>query len=323
MKSRPLPLLCLLFLILPTLASADTPTLGEKTVLSRLPEETYEVTTIRLWPDGAPDEPRPLKPEEEVMEGERGGDRILWVTQPSMIVARPRNLEGPVPAVFVCPGGGYGSLGVDSGGVDIIHWLKDHGIAGVYMKYRVPKRHQGYEMHYHPLQDIQRAMSLLRSQAGDLGIDPEKIGVIGFSAGGNLAAMLGTHHTPEDRIYEPIDAADQVSCRPDFVATVAAAYLTDPILSDSLRPELNVDGIARNITPPTFITSAVGDKFTVGSLHYFLALRDRRVPAEAHIYEQGGHAEGIHEGPNNQWPEMFADWLKRIGIITPVEGQQP
>src|SRR5581483_4479906 len=98
------------------------------------------------------------------------------------------------PAVLVCPGGGYGSLGIDQGGVDVIHWLNEMGGTGVYMKYRVPKRHANYPMHHQPLQDIQRAVSLLRSRADELKIDPKRIGVIGFSAGGNLAAMLGTHH---------------------------------------------------------------------------------------------------------------------------------
>jgi acetyl esterase/lipase len=287
---------------------------GERAVRERLSPDEFELTTIRLWPDQGPDEPRPIA-EETVGVAERGGMRITNVTRPSITVARPKNTSGAPPAIVVCPGGGYGSLGIDSGGVDVITWLKPLGIAGVYMKYRVPKRHNGYPMHHQPLQDIQRAVSVLRGRAEELRIDPNRIGVIGFSAGGHLAAMLSTNHQQADRIYEPIDDADQISCRPDFAAMVAPAYLTNPIVSDQLDPALKPDGIARNVTPPTFITSAVADKFTIGSCHYILALQAERVPAELHVYEAGGHAEGIHDGPDNQWPHMFEDWMRRRGLI--------
>lgn len=290
---------------------------GEVEVGKHLSAEQYEITTIRLWPVEPPDEPRPIA-EESVAKGRRAM-RIENVTQPSMTVARPKGAAGSTPAILVCPGGGYGSLGVDEGGVDVIKWLKPLGVTGVYLKYRVPKRHRGYAMHHQPLQDIQRAVSLLRSRSGELRIDPERIGVIGFSAGGNLAAMLSTNHQQEDRLYKSVDEADQVSCRPDFVAMVAPAYLTDPIVSDKLVPALKLDNVARNVTPPTFVASALTDKFTVGSCHYILLLRERRVPAELHLYERGGHAEGIHDGPDNQWPAMFKDWMRRRGIINKVD----
>ncbi|HWA98215.1 MAG TPA: alpha/beta hydrolase [Pirellulales bacterium] len=287
---------------------------GEIEVRQHLPIDQFEVTTLRLWPDKAPNEPRPIG-DETVNDGRRSRT-ITNVTQPSITIARPKELADPTPVVIVCPGGGYGSLGVTDGGVDIIHWLRPLGVTGVYMKYRVPKRHQGYAQHHHALQDIQRATSMLRSRASELGIDPKRIGAIGFSAGGNLVAMLSTNHSTERRAYDPIDEVDQVSCRPDFVAMVAPAYLTMPILSAELDPALHLDEISIRATPPTFITSAISDKFTVGSLHYFLALREKHVTAELHIYEKGGHAEGIRTGPDNQWPTMFADWLKREGLLS-------
>jgi acetyl esterase/lipase len=293
-------------------------TAGEAEVRRHLSAEEFEVITIRLWPGEPPDEPRPI-PGESAEKGARGM-HILNVTQPSITVARPKNLPAPAPAVLVCPGGGYGSVGIDSGGVDVMNWLKQRGVTGVYLKYRVPKRGRGFEMGHQPLQDIQRAMSLLRSRAKALRIDPDRIGVIGFSAGGNLAALLTVYHRPEDRRYAPVDAADQVGCRPDFVAMVAPAYLTTPILSDQLTTALRPDNIARNLTPPTFLASAVTDKFTVGACHYFLLLREKRVPAEFHVYERGGHAEGIHEGADNQWPHMFEDWMRRRGIIGGAKG---
>jgi acetyl esterase/lipase len=117
-----------------------------------------------------------------------------------------------------------------------------------------------------------------------------------------------------------VDAADGASCKPDFVAMVAPAYLTNPIVSNQLVPALKPEHVARNLTPPTFIASAITDKFTVGALHYLLLLREKRVPAELHVYEKGGHAEGIHEGTDNQWPAMYEDWLRRQGVI---EGRKP
>lgn len=296
-------------------ATDPSPTSGETEIRKHLSDFAGEPTTIRLWgEDKGPDDER-LFGEETLIEGRDGENRIQIVTLPSITLVPPKDFDGPVPAILVCPGGGYGSLGITSGGMDIVGWLNERDITGVYMKYRVPKRHQGFPMHHHPLQDIQRAVSLLRSRSEELGIDPDKIGAIGFSAGGNLCAMLATNHLPTQRLYEPIDEADRISCRPDFIAMVAPAYLTDPIESDQLRPELAHEQVRRNITPPIFITSAVTDKFTIGSLHFALLLRERRVPVELHIYEKGGHAEGIHEELDNQWPTVFEDWLVRQGVI--------
>jgi acetyl esterase/lipase len=286
---------------------------GEREIHKHLPGDDFELTMIRLWPDEAPDELRRW-PEEVVAEGKRAS-QIRFVTQPSITVARPKDADEPTPVLIVCPGGGYGGLGVTLGGVDVIRWLKPRGVTGVYMKYRVPKRHGGFAQHHHALQDMQRAMCLLRSRADELRIDPKRIGVIGFSAGGHLTAMISTNHQPEHRLYPKVDDADDLSCRPDFAAMVAPAYLTMPILSDQLDPALHADAIARHVTPPTFIASAITDKFTVGSLHYFLLLREKHIEAESHIYERGGHAEGIHDGPDNQWPAMFEDWLRRRGMI--------
>ena len=268
---------------------------GEREVRRHFPADAARVTTIRLWPGAAPDEPRPIGAE-SVGEGARSS-HITNVTQPSVTVVQPMNATAATPAVFVCPGGGYGSLGIDVGGVDVIRWLNELGITGVYVKYRVPKRHQGFPMHHHALQDIQRAMSVIRSRAAEFEIDPQRIGVIGFSAGGNLGAMLATHHAKEDRLYAATDAADAISCRPDFVMLVAPAYLTQPIVSGDLDPALKLDKVARNITPPIFITSATTDKFSIGSSHFALALRERHVPVEVHLYEKGGHAEGISDAP--------------------------
>ncbi len=291
---------------------------GELEVRQQFQADSVIFTTIRLWPGAAPDEPHKYGDETISTSERNGGSRINVVAQPSVTVIQPKATVLPLPAVLVCPGGGYGSLGVNHGGTDVIRWLNECGIAGVYMKYRVPKRNQGFPMHHQPLQDIQRAMSLIRSRSAELQIDPKRIGVIGFSAGGNLAAMLATHHTKEDRLYSEIDAADQLSCRPDFVMLVAPAYLTKPIISSALDPALLLDKVSRNLTPPVFITSATTDKFSVGASHFALALREKHVSVEVHLYEKGGHAEGVSERTDNQWPLIAADWMRRKGIIEPL-----
>jgi acetyl esterase/lipase len=300
----------------------DELTPGEQAVRKQFSPDAARLTTIRLWPGDVPDEPRPLG-EETVTTGQRhGGLRIGVVTQPSVTIVQPRSFASVTPAVLVCPGGGYGSLGVDSGGTDVMAWLNQQGITGVYMKYRVPKRGRDFPMHHQPLQDIQRAVSMIRWRAAELEIDPERIGVIGFSAGGNLAAMLATHHRTQDRLYKEIDDADRMSCRPDFVILLAPAYLTMPIFSHTLDPQLQLDQAARNLTPPVFITSASTDKFTIGASLFALALREKHVPVEVHFYERGGHAEGIHAGPDNQWPRMCEDWMQRRGLIPPDRGRE-
>ena len=322
LPSSALRVLLLLASALSLLHAADPdtaiePTPGETAIFKELSSDLYRTQLIRLWPEGqVPDEIRNFPPE-EVIDGARSR-MIRMVTVPSVILSRPTGLGPgtPPPVVIVCPGGGYGGLSLAEGGTDIIKWLNARGIVGVFLKYRVPKRHQGFPMHHHATQDIQRAISLLRHRAGELAIDPERIGAIGFSAGGHLVAMASTNHQEGQRLYEPIDEADTVSSRPDFAAMVAPAYLTMPIDSDQLDPALRPNEQRLHVTPPTFLTSAVTDKFTIGASHYLLALRKGRVPVEAHIYEKGGHAEGIHEGPDNQWPPAFEDWLHRRGILT-------
>lgn len=290
---------------------------GETAVLKRLPADVHQTRLIRLWPEeNVPDEIRNF-PAEEVIEGKRS-PMIRMVTVPSLILSHPSGLDsdrGPRPVVLVCPGGGYGGLSLAEGGTGVIQWLNARGLAGAFLKYRVPKRHQGFPMHHHATQDIQRAISLLRHRAEAYQIDPDRIGTIGFSAGGHLVAMASTNHADGQRYYDPIDKADTASCRPDFAAMVAPAYLTQPIDSDQLDPALRPAEIRIHHTPPTFLTSAVTDKFTIGASHYLLALRKARVPVEVHFFEKGGHAEGIHDRPDNQWPAAFQDWLQRRGVL--------
>jgi len=267
--------------------------------------------TYALWPDAAPDELRPIG-EEIVAEAERkpGTHLVQNVTVPTITILAPENATGPVPAFITCPGGGYGSLGFETDGAEVVKWLNRQGIAGIMLKYRVPKRHQGFAMHHHALQDAQRAMGLVRQNAAAWNIDPRRVGIIGFSAGGHLAAVLSNNY--DERIYRPVDEADKQSCKPDVTILVYPAYLTNPIDSDERDPLLQTDAMARNRTPPTFIAVAQSDKFSRGAIAYFRDLTDARVPGELHIYDGGGHGNALRAEPLSEWGVSCARWLKNV-----------
>jgi acetyl esterase/lipase len=264
--------------------------------------------TVRLWPDKAPDEPRPVD-QEKVWPLEKKFNTLFVtnVTQPSITILGLEKAGPPTPAVVACPGGGYGSLGIELDGAEIVKWLNSQGITGMVLKYRVPKRHQGFPQHHHALQDAQRAMGLIRQHARQWNIDPRRVGMIGFSAGGHLAAALSNNYT--ERLYARVDAADDLSCRPDFVILIYPAYLTDPIESDTLDPLQHADRMSRTTTPPTFVAVAQADKFARGAAAYYMALRQARVPGEVHIYDGGGHGNALRLAPMSEFAPTCARWL--------------
>lgn len=248
---------------------------------------------VRLWPDGqVPDEPKTIG-EETFTTTYRDRDGLLLisnVTDPSMTIVSPQSDKNTGAALVLCPGGGYGSLGCRPV-VETANWMNARGITVVLLKYRVPKRHNDHPMNHQPLQDAQRAIGILRARAAEWNIDPHKIGIGGFSAGGHLAASLPINH--EQRWYEPIDDFDRVSCRPDFAVLLYPAYLTDPILSRTRDARLHYERISKDATPPTLISITRPDKFTTGSIEYFLALMEVDVSAELHVYPEGGHGGAI------------------------------
>lgn len=274
--------------------------------------------TVRLWPSKAPDETKPIAAEAVgPIEKKENTLAANNVSEPSIVVARPNQgrpangaglgANGPTAAMLICPGGGYGGLGIETNGSEIAKWLNDNGIAGVVLKYRVPKRHQGFPMHHHALQDAQRAMGIVRQKSAEWNIDPKRIGAIGFSAGGHLVASLTNNY--KERSYPRVDAADDVSCRPDFAVLIYPAYLTDPIDSDQLDKVQKVEQISRATTPPTFIAVAQADKFARGAAIYYLALRQARVPGELHIYDGGGHGNGLRAAPLSEFAPTCIRWL--------------
>jgi acetyl esterase/lipase len=257
---------------------------------------------IDLWPPGKMPGKGAAEPEAEVKRND-GFHRITNVSRPTLTVfPAARDEAGPAPAVIICPGGGYNYVVVDKEGSQIAAWLNTNGVTAFVLKYRTPKNQAG------ALQDLQRSVSLMRARAGEWNIDPRRLGVIGFSAGGNVAAKASTRFG--DRTYPPVDAVDRLSCRPDFALLVYPAYLDDR--EGNVSPDLNL----KADIPPTLIVHTEDDlRFVRGSRVYAAALA--RLPAkhEFRLYPTGGHGYGLHcEKDACRWPEDAAKWLRSIGI---------
>jgi acetyl esterase/lipase len=222
------------------------------------------------------------------------------------------------------PSGGYRELAIDLEGTEVCDWLTSAGITCVLLKYRVPASgpywDEACQCHVTPktplaLQDAQRAMGLLRSHAVQWHIDPHKIGVLGFSAGGHLVAALSTHFVK--RSYVRVDAADDESCRPDFAVALYPGHLWN----DDKTFELNPDIVVAADSPPTFLLHAEDDPVDSvnHSLVYFRALKKAGVPVEMHVYPHGGHAFGLRRTaqPITAWPELVQAWLGSLGMVLP------
>ncbi len=270
-------------------------------------------SAIPLWPGGAPSETPGAAEEHDTTTASSAlvaGKRVIrlgGITNPTIQVFSPsKNNTGT--AVVVFPGGGYNILALDLEGTEVCEWLNSIGITGILLKYRVPP-HNGAVRYAAPLQDAQRALRLVRMHAREWDINPDRVGVLGFSAGGHLAAAISTNFDVET--YPPGDAADKLSCRPDFALLIYPAYLTVKAEGDKLPPELKVT----SKTPPTFLVQAEDDGVRVeNSLFYFLALKNAKVPAEMHLYAAGGHGYGLRltSLPVTAWPALAEKWLKNV-----------
>jgi acetyl esterase/lipase len=271
----------------------------------------------RLWPETAPGEKGGMAEEADLTKTNENfvaGRRLIRlgnVSTPTLAVYKPAPDKDTGAAVLVCPGGGYHILAMDLEGTEVCEWLNSIGVTGVLVKYRVPRR-EGRPAHAAPLQDAQRAMGMIRHRAKELGIDPQRIGVLGFSAGGHLAAALSNIY--QERTYPVVDAADKESCRPDFSVLIYPAYLTKDNQGEVLAPEMTVS----SNTPPTFIAMAQDDPVKVeNALVYFKALKDAKVPAAMHLYPTGGHGYGLRrtEQDVTTWPDRAADWMRSSGWL--------
>jgi acetyl esterase/lipase len=275
------------------------------------------VKVIDLWPGAAPGEKGDIGEERDTTKTSDGlvaGKPVIRlgnVSKPSVAIYRPPADRDTGAAVVVCPGGGYHILAMDLEGTEICDWLNSIGVTGVLLKYRVPKR-AGLDKHAAALQDAQRALGLVRQRAGEWGGDPARVGVLGFSAGGHLAAAVCNNY--EQRTYDKVDATDDVSCRPDFAVLIYPAYLTVKEEGDKIAPDLNIT----SNTPPSFIAMAEDDPIRVETaLFYGLALKKAGVPLELHIYPTGGHGYGLRPSKDlvTTWPARAAEWMKSRGLL--------
>lgn len=229
--------------------------------------------------------------------------RLGNITNPTIKIFKPKNPNGT--AVVVCPGGGYYILAMDLEGSEICEWFNSIGVTAILLKYRVPPL-PGKLRYELPLQDAQRALGLARYNAAKWGIRPDHIGIMGFSAGGHLSALVSNSY--DKRTYRQVDAADAVSCRPDFTILTYPAYLIDEKQPGQLAPEIKVT----EKTPPTFIFQTEDDPINAdNALYYYLALKKAKVSAEMHLYPTGGHGYGIRSttGGIGVYKELIAKWM--------------
>jgi acetyl esterase/lipase len=276
--------------------------------------------SLPLWPNGAPGAGNQAAKALAEVDTTTDKDNLIAgkplirlgnVSIPTVTLYKPAKANGAVPAVVVFPGGGYHILAIDLEGTEVCDWLNEVGLACVLLKYRVPDSGP-YPKSVAALQDAQRAMGLVRQHADEWGIDPKRVGVLGFSAGGHLAAAASTHS--DKRLYDRVDAADDLSCRPDFAVVIYPGYLALAEQNMATNPEIQPTAN----TPPTIIVQAEDDPVHVeNATNYFLQLKNAKAPAELHIYADGGHGYGLRRTsqPVTAWPLLVEKWLQTIKVM--------
>ena len=288
---------------------------------------------LPIWPGTPPGEIGNIGPEQFWTQRPDGkpipnvaGKPVKWLTNvstPTITLYRPPKEKDTGAAMLICPGGGLTYLAWDVEGEEVATWLNRIGVTGIILKYRVPRRPDQMDLRFRsiwyirPLQDGQRAVSLVRSKAREWGLDPQRIGMIGFSAGAGLTGWTAANF--EKRFYDPVDAIDQVSCRPDFGVMVysgGGAALSPATGKYDLTPDMPI----HKGCPPMFLVAAGddGDKAEIATCIY-LALKKAGIPAEIHIYSRGGHDFGLRPSadPCSTWPQRCAEWLSASGWLKP------
>lgn len=271
-----------------------------------------EPTVIPVWPKTAPGENADLGP--EVVQPNKPGEnppvtRLTNVSRPTLTVMLPAKEARNGTAVVICPGGGYNILAWNKEGLEVAEWFNSIGVTAFVLKYRTPtaKREAPWLA---PAQDAQRAIRVVRSRAAEWSLKPGQIGLLGFSAGGSAAANAALKSEAE--LYEGVDAADQSTCRPDFVALIYPAYLVNT--QGQLKADLSVTKAA----PPMFLAHAFNDGITCeNSVQLFLALKKAGVASELHVYSAGGHGFGLRASDDvvSSWPKRCEDWLRSRGLL--------
>jgi acetyl esterase/lipase len=272
--------------------------------------------TLDLWPGQPPGEVGTVGEDKaETRKGETTVAKVTYVKTPSMTVFLPERDKSNGAAVIICPGGGYRALMWDYEGTDAARWLNSIGVAGIVLKYRIPRR-EGTPDDTPPVQaliDAQRAVSLVRSKAADWQIDPKRVGILGFSAGAHLSAWTATNF--DKRAYDAADDVDRIDCRPDFAVLVYPGGIVKKD-TDQLLPQIRVT----SQTPPMFFAHATNDRVSVdNSVYLYLALKRAGVPGELHLYADGGHGFGMRPSklPCATWPNRCEEWLAAQGFLKP------
>jgi acetyl esterase/lipase len=284
--------------------------------------------TFKLWPDKVPGAIDNPGYHEDTIFINGGAPRIRKVTDPTLAFYPVPKDKANGTAVIICPGGGYSRLAIDHEGYLVAAWFNQIGVSAFVLKYRLPSDLIMKDKSIGPLQDAQEAIRFVRRNSGKWGINPKKIGIIGFSAGGHLASTVSTHFN--DNVY---DVKDTVSARPDFSILVYPVISMDSTIThrgsrDNLLgknpPKELVTRFSNELqvtaeTPPTFLVQAADDKTVPvqNSINYLLALKKNGVPAELHIYEKGGHGFGLGKtnGTESSWPEACRKWLEARKLL--------
>lgn len=276
-----------------------------------------EPTVLDLWPGKPPGETKELPPEVDTTKpddkpvGDRKIIKLTNVSKPTLAVYRPAKDADTGAAMIVCPGGGHRILAYDHEGTEAAEWLARNGVTGIVLKYRVPARDESKRW-LAAVQDAQRAVSLVRSKAVEWGIDPARVGILGFSAGGETAGLAAILHA--ERQYPAADKVDEVSSRPDFAALIYPGGFLEKgntSLKEYARPSKD--------TPPMFLVHAYDDGVDVrNSLLLAAALKEMKVPCELHVYATGGHGYGMRKTghPVNTWPDRCLDWMTKQGYLS-------
>ena len=276
-----------------------------------------EPSTINVWPGKPPGETKELPPEADQTKPQDrliAGRRIIKlgnVSTPQLAVYRPAKSKDTGAAIVICPGGGHNILAYDLEGTEVAEWLNEIGVTGIVLKYRVPFRDPDKRW-FAAVQDAQRAMSLVRSNASEWGLDPKRIGILGFSAGGQVAALTSVFS--DQRQYELLDDVDKVSSRPDFAVLVYPGGV-----EEKGQPKLREEVKVTKDAPPMFFVHAFDDGVSVfNTLLLATELKKVGVTAEVHVYATGGHGYGLRHvdgQPVTDWPKPCEAWLKTSGII--------
>lgn len=283
-------------------------------------------TIIPLWPKDKI--PNRIQTDEKEVHKRNGILRISKVQQPAIAVYLPAQSNATGQAMLIFPGGGYGILAYDWEGTDIAKFLNGKGIAGIVVKYRLPSSTSQKEKYNVPLIDAQRAMRTVRNNCVKWNLEPNKIGIMGFSAGGHLASTLGTHFN--EKVYEPIDEVDTQSARPDFMALIypvvtftqttkhsgSERALLGENASKEMQEHFSNELQVTSETPPTLLVHAIDDKGVPveNSLLFFQALKNKDVPATMHIYPKGGHGFSLARENKHLrgWTERMFEWMENL-----------